>query len=147
MLLRPQPTPQPAPRRPRGTPLQSLCGTLDFRRFCSARLQAGTVDSSTWSPATADERYRTWPRVATRTLQLELRHLREMLCPGVDLRALQRSQPVETEFLHGKASHHRTVYHRAPEFRIAQAGHAGQIPHETAGKRVARASRIVDLFE
>ena len=63
MLLRPQPT----PRRPPSTPLQSLYGNLDFRRFCSARLQAGTVDSSTCSSAAADERYRALHRVATQT--------------------------------------------------------------------------------
>jgi hypothetical protein len=30
--------------------LQSLCGNLDIKRFCSARLQAGTADSSTCPP-------------------------------------------------------------------------------------------------
>src|SRR6266704_2011286 len=35
---------------------QSLCGNAIFERFCRARLQAGTVDSSTCSPK--GERYR-----------------------------------------------------------------------------------------
>jgi hypothetical protein len=48
--------------------MKILCGNLDFRRYCSARLQAGTADSSTCSSAAADERYRTRPRVATQTL-------------------------------------------------------------------------------
>jgi hypothetical protein len=40
---------------------KSPCGNLDFRRYCSARLQTGTVDSSTCSSAAADERYRVRP--------------------------------------------------------------------------------------
>ena len=36
--------------------LKSLCGNLAFERICRARLQAGTVDSSTCSPK--GERYR-----------------------------------------------------------------------------------------
>jgi hypothetical protein len=30
--------------------LQNLCGKLGFKRFCSARLQAGIADSSTCPP-------------------------------------------------------------------------------------------------
>src|SRR5882762_4723251 len=38
----------------------------DFRRSCRARLQAGTVNSSTCLPK--GERYRTWPQVPPQTL-------------------------------------------------------------------------------
>ncbi len=47
--------------------LKSLCGNAVLERFCRARLQAGTVDSSTCSPK--GERYRGPRRVATQTLK------------------------------------------------------------------------------
>ena len=40
---------------------------LELRRFCCARLQAGTFDSSTCSPE--GERYKIRPRTATQTLK------------------------------------------------------------------------------
>src|SRR6266404_2234894 len=47
--------------------LQSLCHIAVFGRFCRARLQAGTVDSSTCSPK--GERYSGRRQVGTPTLQ------------------------------------------------------------------------------
>ena len=50
-----------------GFGLLRQCGNAVFERFCRARLQAGTVDSSTCSPE--GECYRGWRGFATQTLQ------------------------------------------------------------------------------
>ena len=55
-------------------------------------------------------------------LERELRHFVKMPGPGADFRPFQRAQPVQAEFLHREASHHRTVDHGAPQFRIAHFG-------------------------
>src|SRR5467141_5294591 len=66
---------------------------------------------------------------------------------GMDYRVLQRTETVQPEFFHGKAPHHRSVNHGAPQFRVACVIDTGEIAHESARKSVAGARGVVHLFE
>src|SRR5258706_603057 len=70
-----------------------------------------------------------------------------MACPGVYLAALQMAQPVQAEFLDGKAPHDRSVDHGAAERSVGLVPVPGQVAHEATGEAVARPGRIVWLFK
>src|SRR6266550_611973 len=70
-----------------------------------------------------------------------------MAGPGMAFRAFQSTETVQPEFFHGKAPHHRSVNHGAPQFRIAGVIDTGEIAHESARKSVAGARWVMHLFE
>src|SRR6266513_3131128 len=80
-------------------------------------------------------------------LQFELRQFREVACPSVYLAALQVPQPVQAEFLDGKAPQHRAVDHGAAQRSVTLIATTRQVAHEAASEAVAGAGRIVRLFE
>src|SRR5260370_41394001 len=80
-------------------------------------------------------------------LQFELCQFREVACPSVYLAALQVPQPVQAEFLDGKAPKHRAVDHGAAQRSVIFIATTRQVAHEAASEAVASASRIVRLFE
>src|SRR5580692_919392 len=81
------------------------------------------------------------------TLQFELRQFREVPCPGVYLAPFEHPQPVQSEFLDGKASQHRAVHHRTAKRGVAQVLRTRQITHKAAREAVARARRVMRPFE
>src|SRR5258706_13465365 len=70
-----------------------------------------------------------------------------MARPGMDFRAFQSTETVQPEFFHGKASHHRSVDHGAPQFSVVRAIDTCEIAHEAARKSVAGARGVMHLFE
>src|SRR5437867_2175957 len=69
-------------------------------------------------------------------LQFELRQFREVACSGVYLFAGQVAQPVQTKFLYGKASQHRSIDHGAPQRCVAPALASREVSHESSGETV-----------
>ena len=69
--------------------------------------------------------------------------------PGasLDFAELQGGETFDTETLACEAAHHRTIYHRAAQRLFVHAAVAGKRAHKTAGKTIARTSRIVNLFQ
>src|SRR5260370_9825464 len=128
-------TPAGLRRRSRSMPITapSTAATVS-RRNISCR---ESIPSGTHCPPERNSSY----------LQFELRQFRKVACPSVYLAALQVAQPVKAEFFHGKAPQHRTVNHGAAQRSVALITAASQVAHKAAGEAVARAGRVVRLFE
>ena len=69
--------------------------------------------------------------------------------PGasLDFAELQGGETFDAEALACEAAHHRTVHHRAAQRLFVHAAVTGKRAHKAARKTIARASRIVDLFQ
>src|SRR5437773_12048651 len=80
-------------------------------------------------------------------LQFESRQFHELACPSVYLAALEVPQPIQAEFLDGKAPQHRAIDHGAAQRSVTLIATTRQVAHEAAGEAVAGASGIVRFFE
>src|SRR6266404_8118945 len=83
------------------------------------------------------------PQRDSTDLQFELRQFRKVACSGVYLIALQVTQPVQSEFLDGKASQHGAVHHGAAQRSVTLITTSRQVAHKSARKAVTRARGIV----
>src|ERR1700722_14129926 len=64
-----------------------------------------------------------------------------------DFAALEFAEPFGTELFDGIAAEHGAVDHGAAESGVVRTAAAGQVAHETAGKRVARSRGVVGFFQ
>src|SRR5712664_1989398 len=87
------------------------------------------------------------PQRDSTDLQFELRQFRKVACSGVYLIALQMSQPVQPEFLDGKASQHGAVHHGAAQRGVTFIAAPCQITHESPREAVARPCRVMRLLQ
>src|SRR6266702_8868933 len=78
---------------------------------------------------------------------LKVRHRLKGAIAGLDLRVIEGFHPVETEILHVERRHDAPKDDRLTNPLLRSVAGIGQIPHEAAGKGVAGASRIENLFE
>src|ERR1035441_5448792 len=78
---------------------------------------------------------------------VKVRQLAEKVEASVDLRACEFLHPLSAEALAGKGAHHATVEHGAAVGGRSQLALRGQIAEEAAGKAVACAGGVDDLFE
>src|SRR6266404_2518939 len=87
------------------------------------------------------------PQRDSTELQFELRQFRKLACSGVYLIALQMPQPIQAEFLDGKAPQYGAVYHGAAQRGVTFVAAPCQITHEAPRKAVARPCGVMRLLQ